>query len=171
MYIDSDTSILCCYYIFNINISTISGERALQSNKQPGYSAKHRNMLQFSDQVRYTKDFHKFRRLHQQWTCCDNQWEAGWPNRNQKSVSYLATRQHGNVKLMPSIARHIPGPDARQRCNSSSATSPHSANQSSLAFSPPLRVTTFTFFSFLAPPQKNIQATESEKDAMLRMGE
>lgn len=110
-------------------------------------------MLQFPGQMRYTKHFHKFGQLHQQCTCCENQWEAGWPKLNQKSVSYLATWQHGNVKLMPYNARHIPGPDARQWCNSGSATSPHSANQSSLAFSPPLRVTTFTFFPFLA--QKN----------------
>lgn len=66
------------------------------------------------------------------------------PKRNQNPVSYLATWQHGNVKLMLYNARHIPGPDAHQWCNSGSATSVHAANQSSPAFSPPLRVTAFT---------------------------
>lgn len=122
-----------------------------------------RNMLQVSRPGEMHQTHHKFGQLHRQCTCCENQWEAGWPKLKQKSVSYLATWQHGNVKLMPRNARHIPGPDARQWCNSGSATSLHSANQSSQAFSPPLRVSTFTFslfFSNKKPSPKTLSWSE-----------
>lgn len=130
------------------NIKTSARRQTLQLKKLPGFGAW--NMLQFS---RRTKRFHKFGQSYQRWARCQNLWrkprrgaspEAGWPKLNQNPVSYLATWQHGNVKLMLYNARHIPGPDAHQWCNSGSATSVHSANQSSLAFSPPLRVTAFT---------------------------
>lgn len=134
-------------------MSTLSvGGGAWQLKKQPDYSTRHRYMLPCPGQMRYATHFHKLGHTHQQCTCCENQWEAGWPKLNQKSVSYLATWQHGNVKSMPYNARHIPGPDARQWCHSGSATSPHSANQSSLAFSPPLRLS--AVFPFLAPKKQ-----------------
>lgn len=42
-------------------------------------AGKHVAMLQCPGQMRHAKHFHNFEQLHQQCTCCENQWEAGWP--------------------------------------------------------------------------------------------
>lgn len=141
---------LLLYFNMYIKIksSTISMEGGTAIKDAPGCSTRQGSMLPFPSQMRFTKYLHTFGQLHQQCMCCENQRDG------RKSVSYLATWQHGDVKLMPSNARHIPGPGARQWCNSGSATSPHSANQSSPASSPPPRVTTVTFFPSLAPKNR-----------------
>lgn len=91
-------------------------------------------------------------------------------NWSKPTVSYLATWQPGNDKLMACDAHHIPGPDTHQCCTSCFGTLQHSANQSSRAFPDVSK-------PFLSPLRFSFQhvvtsdMARSENDAMVRMEE
>lgn len=85
-----------------------------------------------------------------------------WTGVNPPSVSYLATWQYGNDKLVSCNAYHIPGADAHQRCTSGLNTVQQAANQSTLSGS--FLVTSFTSnaFSFFFQRQPDTELLRSE---------